>query len=197
MSLQIDRRELLEGMGKVGAVVAAGGLAAIGRKPEVAHAAGWEIKWGYSQTGIPQGNKGDILPFPLITGADSILAMTTGDFKLTDSAGKALEFVGKGDPNVDRISLILVDGPVSVGTGGTDVVPFVRTLYNWVGASAKPAGGMTAETWQQLIDERTASIRDPKSANGKGGTAFTGFIDVTRINGKTGRILETRVIYPV
>lgn len=153
------------------------------------------VNWGYSQVGIPEGKPGDKAPLVLSTGENGIIAITTGDFSYTDSAGRPVEFVGKGDPNSDRASLILVDGPVGEGQGAA-VNPTVRTLYNWVGVAEKHQDGMNATRWQEVIDERVTSLRDPQNGNGRNGGGLTGPVDVVMIDGRSGRIRETRVVYP-
>ena len=153
------------------------------------------ISFGFSQVGVPEGRDGDRLPLVLDTDENGIIAITTGDFSYTDSAGRPVEFAGKGDPNADRASLILVEGPVGEGKGAL-IAPIVRAKYNWVGVTGKPEGGMNGARWQELIDERVTSLRDPQNGNGRNGEGLTGPVDVLIVDGRTGRTRETRVVYP-
>ncbi len=189
-----SRREAL----KAGAAIATGaGLAAVGLGSREARADGSWIKWGYSAVGIPEGNPGDKVPLGLSTADGNVVAVTTGDFTFTDSAGRGVEFVGKG-ASQDRASLILAEGPVGLSNGGAEVNPVVRAKYNWVGVTPKPNGStrLDGNQLQELIDERVSSLRDPANKNGRDGGGLTGPVDVVVIDGQTGKIRETRVVYP-
>lgn len=182
-----ERREILK-RGFFGAVgLATAGLAL----PETARAAGeWAPKWGFWRINIPApitGKADERVGFPLLTAEGNTVAITCGPVSYTDRWGASVNFPG----GVNRASILIIKGPIGQVNGGTEVSPLVVPLFNWVGVTQNPVGGLKQEHIETIAREREASLRSPQGGN------FTGSqIDAAIIDGRTGAILETRTLFP-
>lgn len=183
-----DRRELI----KKGLFGAAGLIAAKLALPEtVVRAEGeWAPVWGYSQVNTPSkitGASDERVPLCLLTAEGNTVAITCGPVSYTDKWGASFNFPG----GQDRASVVVVKGPIGSVYGGADVDPLVVPLYNWVGVTQNPIGGLKPVDLETIAREREASLRSPQGGN------FTGSqIDVAIIDGRTGAIEETRTMFP-
>lgn len=182
----IERREFIKGIGAaVGLAVARLAL------PEVGRAEGeWAPKWGFWQINVPApiiGRADERVGFPLFTAEGNTLAITCGPVSYTDKWGASFNFPG----GKDRASIVIVEGPISQANGGTEVIPLVVPLFNWVGVTQNPDGGLKQEHLETIAREREASLRSPEGGNFVGSQ-----IDVAIIDGRTGAILETRTLFP-
>lgn len=186
-NIEKSRREFLRGLG----TVALGATAAAVVAPEIAKADGeWKPVWGYSVINTPDavtGSPEERVALGLITREGNTVAITCGPVEYQDKFGVKVSFTG----GQDRASVLIVKGPIGPANGGAEVNPLVLPMYNWIGVTRNPDGGLKQEHLEAIIRERETSLRSPQGGN------FTGSeIDVLIVEGKTGAVLETRRILP-
>lgn len=186
-NVEIGRRTLLK---RAGAAALVAAVSVVGL-PERVNADGeWAPRWDYSQVNIPPaitGGPDERVPFHLLTAEGNTAAITCGPVSYTDRWGASFNFPG----GKDRASIVIVEGPIGPAHGGVEVNPKVLPLYNWVGVTQNPLGGLKDVHLEIIAREREASLKSPQGGNFRGSQ-----IDVAIIDGRNGAILETRTMFP-
>ncbi len=182
----MERREMIKrGLGAVAGLVAAELVVS-----EVRAEGEWIPKWGYWRINVPDpitGKADERVGFPLLTTEGNTAAITCGPVSYTDRWGASFNFPG----GEDRASIVIVKGPIGQVHGGTEVSLLVVPLFNWVGVTQNPDGGLKQEHLETIAREREVSLRSPEGGNFAGSQ-----IDAAIIDGRTGAILETRTLFP-
>lgn len=186
------RGELVNRRTFITKVMGAAGLAAATLVlPEMVKAEGeWAPKWEFWRINVPTAITGKVderVELPLLTAEGNTAAISCGPVTYTDRWGASFNFPG----GKDRASIVIVKGPVGQANGGTEVSPLVVPLFNWVGVTQNPDGGLKQEHLEAIAREREASLRSPE-----GGDFAGSQIDVAIIDGQNGSVLEIRTMFP-
>lgn len=175
---------------QIGAVALGAAIATVSLSEKVKAEGEWTPTWDYSQVNTPPavtGKPEERVGLSLLTDEGNTAAITCGPVEYQDKFGVKVSFTG----GQDRASVVIVKGPIGLVKGGVEVNPLVLPLYNWVGVTQNPVGGLKPVDLEIIAREREASLRSPQGGN------FTGsVIDVAIIDGRTGAVEEVRMMFP-